>query len=1325
MRTKLRRLRVALGIVVLACSGGDITAPISQTDSQSTPASVIITPPASPDIAVGTSVPLPIAVKNASGQQISGLVVVWSTSDPAVATVSQTGVVTAVSLGTVIITGSAGGKSAAVTINVKSLSPAGASRVVVTLLSTLLPGDSATASAVAFDASGNVLTGRPVTWRSRDIAVARVSSTGVVTAVGTGTTIIEAEVEGVTGTATITVSAQPISVSIVRVSMTDSTAVIAGRTVQATATVIDNFGSVMPNQVVTWSSSNPAVATVSPTGLITSVSNGTALITASSGGKSGYALFTVAIPSAAPVAQVQIAVQRSTLFPTLQTQAVATLRDASGTVLGGRVIAWTTACPSVATVSATGVVTAVGLGTCVISATSEGIVGNVTVQVVVAPIASLSVTTTASNIPVGITTQLNAVLRDSAGAIVVQPTTWASATPSVATVSASGLVTGVAAGSSVITATSAGLNAAVTITVSAPLVPPVATVSVSAPSTVTQPNQGVQVTAVTRDSAGNVLTGRVINWSSSNQSVASVTSLGFVNPQAAGTTIITAVSEGKTGSITITVPPVATVTIASPLSTLQPTQTTQATATLLDASSNPALNRTIVWLSSNPAAATVSATGLVTAIAGGTTIITAASEGISGSKTITVPAVATVTVTGTNLSPIPQQTSQLTATLLDASGSPALNRTVTWNSSSPAVAMVSSTGLVTGLAVGTAVITATSESKSGNVTITVVQPTVASITISGNNSSLLLTQTSALTTVIMDANNRPTTTITPTWTSSNPALATISPAGVVTAVGAGTGANVTFTASVGNVSATKTITIIGHGAETVAALPQVFMNTAMVPAPASGGQVISVAAGGNFQAALNSAQPGDVIELANGATFSGSFNLPNKNTTSTKWITIRPASMAGVPAEGNRMTPSQAAAARLPIILAINNQGAIYTDFGAHHYRFVAIEVSVPATIPNTGLIRLGTSYETTLAQMPHDLVLDRMYIHGTATGNNRRCVTLNGASSAVVDSYISDCHEQGVDAQAIAGWSGPGPFKIVNNYLEASSENMNWGGADPNINGLIPSDIEIRRNHFFKPTSWKGGPWLIKNLFEIKNAQRVLVEGNIFENNWQDGQGGSAINLKSVNQGGACRWCVARDITFRYNLIKNTGSGFVLTGYDPQPLGLPIPMTRVTITDNVMSGIDVGPIFNGDGRGFLINNAPIDLVISHNTVFDPTNTAITFGGPTTEPPLRMVFRDNIVGGGQYGVKGPGLGTSATLAAFMPTGGFYANLLTLSGSNATGFPSGNFFAATMSAVGFMSPTTPDYHLMSSSSYTNKGTDMINPGANVDAVNAAIAGVVVP
>src|SRR5258708_22795927 len=99
-------------------------------------------------------------------------------------------------------------------------------------------------------------------------------------------------------------------------------------------------------------------------------------------------------------------------------------------------------------------------------------------------------------------------------------------------------------------------------------------------------------------------------------------------------------------------------------------------------------------------------------------------------------------------------------------------------------------------------------------------------------------------------------------------------------------------------------------------------------------------------------------------------------------------------------------------------------------------------------------------------------------------------------------------------------------------------GGVDPGIPNLVTSDVEIRRNHFYKPLAWKG-QWLIQNLFESNTSQRVLIEGNVFENNWQHGQGGAAILLKSSNATGICTWRVTQDITIENNLIRNVGSAF------------------------------------------------------------------------------------------------------------------------------------------------------------------------------------------
>jgi hypothetical protein len=239
-----------------------------------------------------------------------------------------------------------------------------------------------------------------------------------------------------------------------------------------------------------------------------------------------------------------------------------------------------------------------------------------------------------------------------------------------------------------------------------------------------------------------------------------------------------------------------------------------------------------------------------------------------------------------------------------------------------------------------------------------------------------------------------------------------------------------------------------------------------IPCAAPAGQTIAVGAGGDFQAALNAAQPGDAITLQAGGTYTGNYTLPNKSGTG--WIIIRTSAPdASLPAPGTRITPAYASA--LPKVVSPNSSPALAAAAGAHHFRLIGLEVTVAAGVTSNtgigGLVQLGEwQTQTTLAQVPHDMILDRVYIHGSRTVPLRRCVALNSASTAIIDSYISDAHHEVYDSQAIAGWNGPGPFKIVNNYLEGSGENLIFGGADAPIANLMPSDIEIRHNHFFKP---------------------------------------------------------------------------------------------------------------------------------------------------------------------------------------------------------------------------------------------------------------------
>src|SRR6266851_2879166 len=425
-----------------------------------------------------------------------------------------------------------------------------------------------------------------------------------------------------------------------------------------------------------------------------------------------------------PVASLTVSPATGTVTAGGTVQVTATPRDVNGTVLTGRVVTWGTSNTAVATVSASGVVTGVAAGSVTITATSEGISGTSAITVLNVPVASVTVSPAAASLLVGATQQLSATPKDVNGvALTGRVVTWASSNTAVATVSASGLVTGVAAGSVTITATSEGINGTSAITVANV---PVASVTVSpAPATLLV-GATLQLSAVTKDAAGNTLSSRVVTWSSSAPAVATVSASGLVTGVAAGSVTITATSEGINGTSAITVSnvPVASVTVSPAPAGLLVGATLQLSAVTKDAAGATLSGRVVTWSSSAPAVATVSASGLVTGVAAGSATITATSEGKSGTATVTVTnvPVASVTVSPAIASVLVGATLQLTATPKDTAGGPLSGRVVTWASSVPALATVDGNGLVTPIAVGAVTITATSEGKSGTATITVTAP---------------------------------------------------------------------------------------------------------------------------------------------------------------------------------------------------------------------------------------------------------------------------------------------------------------------------------------------------------------------------------------------------------------------------------------------------------------------------------------------------------------------------------------------------------------------------------------------------------------------------
>jgi len=340
-------------------------------------------------------------------------------------------------------------------------------------------------------------------------------------------------------------------------------------------------------------------------------------------------------------------------------------------------------------------------------------------------VASVAMSLPSATVSVGSTVQVTATPLDANdNPLSDRVVTWTSSAPAVATVSANGLVSGVAAGSATITATSEGKSGTAAITVTSV---PVASVVVSPASASMQVGQTVQLTATTLDANGNVLTGRAIAWTTNAAAVATVDATGLVSGVAPGSATITATSEGKSGTaaITVTSVPVASVVVSPASASMQVGQTVQLTATTLDANGNVLTGRAIAWTTNAAAVARVDATGLVSGVAPGSATITATSETKSGTSAITVTSVpvASVVVSPASASLDQGTTLQLTATPLDANGNPFSGRTVTWVSSAPSLAGVSGSGLVvTGIGSGPATITATSDGTSGTSAVTVVVP---------------------------------------------------------------------------------------------------------------------------------------------------------------------------------------------------------------------------------------------------------------------------------------------------------------------------------------------------------------------------------------------------------------------------------------------------------------------------------------------------------------------------------------------------------------------------------------------------------------------------
>jgi hypothetical protein len=555
-----------------------------------------------------------------------------------------------------------------------------------------------------------------------------------------------------------------------------------------------------------------------------------------------------------------------------------------------------------------------------------------------------------------------------------------------------------------------------------------------------------------------------------------------------------------------------------------------------------------------------------------------------------------------------------------------------------------------------------------------------------------------------------------------------------------------------------------------AELPRQSVKTALSDTPAPGKSML-VRNSAELGAAIEKAACGDTIRLQAGAEFAGNFTLPAKHCDDAHWIVLRTSAPdTDLPAEGTRITPCYAAVASLPgrpaypCTSAANVMAKIVFDKkggsgplsfapGANHYRFIGLEIT--RAVPDQ------TVYNLVLlpGEGADHIVFDRVWMHGTAQDETTRGIALAGSQFvAVVDSYLNDFHcvaitGSCVDSQTIAGGTSThdgGPYKIVNNFLEAAGESVIFGGGSATV---TPGDIEIRHNHMFKPLTWRPGaanfvggtsgkPFIVKNLFELKNAQRVLVEGNIMENVWGGfTQTGFAILLTPKNQQNHCPICKTTDVVIRFNTISHMASGMTMGTGLSDAGGTSSGGERYSIHDNIFNDIG-GKDYDGFGAFAQVSSMmPTlrDVRIVHNTAFPPKTLFILGVGVDRQKITNFEFTDNLVGVGEQEIFPTGGGPSN--CAFQPRAQGPAGVVSKCFADSTvtrnvfigsskGWPTGNFYAGDASSVveDFQGGKNGNYrlchggrpHCKKAPSFAGASPGGKDPGADIDAVNAATA-----
>jgi uncharacterized protein YjdB len=688
----------------------------------------VVVAPTEVALDIGQTGTLVAAVSGVSNKSVN-----WTSSNPAVATVSNVGVVTGVGVGVATITATSvvdSAKASSSLVSVKSPPPA----------LTINPATVALVVNSTVQLTANIVNqaNQAVTWSTSDDTLASVNANGLVTALKPGTTKITATrvaTPGVSNSATITITPPPIGVTVSPGTVT----INAGTTFQLSATVSNSS-----NQNVTWSSSDLNIATINATGLLSALAEGQVTITATSQADSSKSSLSIVTIKPPPPISVTISPSNATVGAGAAIQLAASISNSSN-----QNVTWKSSNTNLANVSATGLLTTIAEGQVTVTATSQADTSKSATAIVTInpppPPISISVAPSAISLIVSETSQLVATVSNSAN----QAVNWVSSNSAIATVSTTGSVTAVAVGTVTITATSqadSSKSAVATIKIKNPV--SITATPVSLSLTIGTSNQlGASVTNATNTS---------VIWESGNSGICNVDNTGLAHAIAVGNTNIVVKSvEDPTKTVTIPVsvnPPLGELTVNPANIAIVVNTTVQ-----LSASIQNQTNQSVTWSTSDATLATVDGNGLVNALKIGTVQITATSVAVpslskTASITITPPPIG-VSVSPSSTTVNAGATIQLGSTVANSS-----NQFVTWTSSNTNFATVSSSGLVTTFAEGLVTITATSQadtSKSATALITIQPPPPPiSVLVSPSNATVDAGSTVQLVSTVSNSSNQ-------------------------------------------------------------------------------------------------------------------------------------------------------------------------------------------------------------------------------------------------------------------------------------------------------------------------------------------------------------------------------------------------------------------------------------------------------------------------------------------------------------------------------------------------------------------------------------------